>query len=258
MARILQCGSRLNTFRAIRSNTRHENQESRPGSRPLGGGGSRDLHGRNDGATSAGSATTSTAASFRRTRRPTPASTTRTTAASISAPGVPTSVKVSRRTSTSVSRAATNSPTRSATRATTTRTTSTTRTTKSTSASVTASSRSTSRSASGTGSARSQDYTFTSITISPEKGPYYKFGRLSDDFETTYVPDPKTGPGGSATTSSSATRTAIEDAGVDLSIAYVYSDDLVVGDCRRRRDGGDCDGRRSASRRPSASASDPT
>ena len=45
MARILQCGSRLNTFRAIRSITRHENQESRPGSRPLGGGGSRDTEG---------------------------------------------------------------------------------------------------------------------------------------------------------------------------------------------------------------------
>ena len=30
------------------------------------------------------------------------------------------------------------------------------------------------------------DYTFTSVTIAPEKGPYYKFGSFGDDFDGDY------------------------------------------------------------------------
>ena len=30
------------------------------------------------------------------------------------------------------------------------------------------------------------DYTFTSVTISPEKGPYYKFGSFGDEFDGDY------------------------------------------------------------------------
>ena len=49
------------------------------------------------------------------------------------------------------------------------------------------------------------DYTFTSVTISPEKGPYYKFGSFSDDFDGDYFELGYT--------------YSIEDAGVDLSVA---------------------------------------
>lgn len=60
------------------------------------------------------------------------------------------------------------------------------------------------------------DYTFTSITISPEKGPYYKFGSFSQDFDGDYIELGYT--------------YSMEDSGVDLSIALVGSDDLQVGD----------------------------
>jgi len=60
------------------------------------------------------------------------------------------------------------------------------------------------------------DYTFTSITISPEKGPYYKFGSFSDEFDGDYIEVGYT--------------YSIEDAGVDLSLALVGSDDLNVSD----------------------------
>lgn len=58
------------------------------------------------------------------------------------------------------------------------------------------------------------DYTFASITISPEKGPYYKYGTFSDDFDGDYFEIGYT--------------YSIEDAGVDLSVALVNSDDLGV------------------------------
>src|SRR6185503_16296508 len=58
------------------------------------------------------------------------------------------------------------------------------------------------------------DYTFTSVTISPEKGPYYKFGSFSDEFDGDYF--------------ELGYVYSIEDAGVDLSIATTFSDDLPV------------------------------
>jgi hypothetical protein len=60
------------------------------------------------------------------------------------------------------------------------------------------------------------DYTFTSITIAPEKGPYYKFGSFGDDFDGDYLELGYT--------------YSMEDEGVDLSIAAVFSDDLPVSD----------------------------
>ena len=60
------------------------------------------------------------------------------------------------------------------------------------------------------------DYTFTSITLSPEKGPYYKFGSFGDDFDGDYVELGYT--------------YSMEDEGIDLSIAAVFSDDLPVSD----------------------------
>ena len=60
------------------------------------------------------------------------------------------------------------------------------------------------------------DYTFTSVTISPEKGPYYKFGSFSQDFDGDYF--------------ELGYVYSIEDHGVDLSFALVQSDDLNVSD----------------------------
>ncbi|HEX6999217.1 MAG TPA: TorF family putative porin [Gammaproteobacteria bacterium] len=58
------------------------------------------------------------------------------------------------------------------------------------------------------------DYTFTSLTISPEMGPYYKFGSFGDDFDGDYI---ELGYG-------------FDFMGVDLSVALTYSDDLPVSD----------------------------
>ncbi len=60
------------------------------------------------------------------------------------------------------------------------------------------------------------DYTFTSVTISPEKGPYYKFGSFGDDFDGDYFELGYT--------------YSMEDEGLDFSIATVFSDDLPVSD----------------------------
>jgi uncharacterized protein (TIGR02001 family) len=81
------------------------------------------------------------------------------------------------------------------------------------------------------GFGNSQDYDFTSITISPEKGPYYKVGMWGGDFEENVLfPNPKTGPGGSGDYFELGYTHSLEDHGVDLSVAYIYSSDLVVGD----------------------------
>jgi Bacterial protein of unknown function (Gcw_chp) len=61
-----------------------------------------------------------------------------------------------------------------------------------------------------------QDYLFTSITIAPEKGPYYKFGSFSEDFDGDYFELGYT--------------YSMEDMGVDLSVAATFSDDLQVTD----------------------------
>jgi uncharacterized protein (TIGR02001 family) len=58
----------------------------------------------------------------------------------------------------------------------------------------------------------SQDYTFTSITVSPEKWPYFKFGSWGSDFDGDYF---ELGYG-------------FDFMGLDLSIAMTYSDDLPV------------------------------
>lgn len=60
------------------------------------------------------------------------------------------------------------------------------------------------------------DYTFTSITLSPEKGPYYKFGSFGDYFDGDYLEIGYT--------------YTMEAEGIDFSIAAVFSDDLPVSD----------------------------
>jgi len=58
------------------------------------------------------------------------------------------------------------------------------------------------------------DYTFTSITIAPEMWPYFKVGSFSDDFDGDYF--------------EMGYVYSIEEHGVDLSVAVVTSDDLIV------------------------------
>jgi uncharacterized protein (TIGR02001 family) len=70
----------------------------------------------------------------------------------------------------------------------------------------------------------SVDYDFFSVTIAPEKGPYYKLGLWGDDFETVLV-----GPAGDADYLELGYTYSMEDMGVDLSFALTFSDDLVVG-----------------------------
>jgi hypothetical protein len=60
------------------------------------------------------------------------------------------------------------------------------------------------------------DYIFSSLTIAPEKGPYYKFGSFSEDFDGDYFELGYT--------------YSVEEHGVDLSIATIFSDDLPVSD----------------------------
>jgi uncharacterized protein (TIGR02001 family) len=60
------------------------------------------------------------------------------------------------------------------------------------------------------------DYMFTSLTISPEMGPYYKLGSFSDDFDGDYIEIGYT--------------YSMEDVGVDLSVALTWSDDLYLTD----------------------------
>lgn len=57
-----------------------------------------------------------------------------------------------------------------------------------------------------------EDYTFTSVTIAPEKGPYFTFGAFGRDFDGEYF---EVGYGR-------------EVGGVDLSVALVYSDNIPV------------------------------
>jgi hypothetical protein len=69
------------------------------------------------------------------------------------------------------------------------------------------------------------DYTFTSITIAPEMWPYFKFGSFGDDFDGDYFEIGYT--------------YSIEEHGVDLSIALVTSDDLVVNNPDDGEDAGE-------------------
>jgi hypothetical protein len=58
------------------------------------------------------------------------------------------------------------------------------------------------------------DYTFTSITVAPAMGPYFKIGSFGDDFDGDYFELGYT--------------YSIEEHSVDLGIALIHSDDLPV------------------------------
>jgi hypothetical protein len=73
-----------------------------------------------------------------------------------------------------------------------------------------------------------QDYIFTSVTLAPEKGPYYKLGVWSGDIVDNVFPlFTKTGDSAGEYLEVGYTY-SIEDAGVDLSAALIYSDDLPL------------------------------
>ena len=73
----------------------------------------------------------------------------------------------------------------------------------------------------------SVDYTFTSLTISPEMGPYFKVGLWGDEFEellVTGLGDDPTKLGKEAAYVELGYAYTMEDFGVDLSIALTISD----------------------------------
>jgi hypothetical protein len=76
---------------------------------------------------------------------------------------------------------------------------------------------------------RSLDYTFTSITITPEKGPYFKLGMWGDDYEDQWqFPNLKTPAGGDGDYLEIGYVYTMEEPAVDLSVAWIHSSDLVV------------------------------
>jgi hypothetical protein len=73
-----------------------------------------------------------------------------------------------------------------------------------------------------------EDYLFTSVTLSPEVGPYYKLGIWGGDIADNVFPLlTKTGQDGGEYLEVGYTY-SIEDTGVDLSAALIYSDDLPL------------------------------
>jgi len=75
-----------------------------------------------------------------------------------------------------------------------------------------------------------QDYVFTSVTLAPEKGPYYKLGMWSGDYKKNVLfPNYKTAPSsGDANYLEVGYTYSLEDPAVDLSVALIYSPDLIV------------------------------
>lgn len=75
-----------------------------------------------------------------------------------------------------------------------------------------------------------QDYTFTSITLTPEMGPYYKYGIWGGDYEKNILfPNFKTSPAsGDGDYLEVGYTWSFEDQGIDLSAALIHSNDLIV------------------------------
>ena len=74
-----------------------------------------------------------------------------------------------------------------------------------------------------------QDYTFTSVTLTPKSGPYYKVAFWSGDYKNNIISHAKSG---ASTPSSDYIEIGydykMEDQGIDLTVAFTYSDDLVL------------------------------
>ena len=75
-----------------------------------------------------------------------------------------------------------------------------------------------------------QDYIFTSVTLTPEMGPYYKVGMWSGDYVDNILPQVKSGtddPDGIYFEIGYSYE--IEDHGIVFSAALDWSSDLIVG-----------------------------
>jgi Bacterial protein of unknown function (Gcw_chp) len=73
------------------------------------------------------------------------------------------------------------------------------------------------------------DYVFTSVTLAPEKGPYYKYGVFSGDFKDDVLPGLTKDGGSSGDYFEIGYGWSFEDQGIDLSAALTYSSNLPVG-----------------------------
>jgi len=78
------------------------------------------------------------------------------------------------------------------------------------------------------GASSSQDYTFTSITLSPEKGPYYKYGMWGGDFADNILPSITQSGTDDGDYLEVGYAWSFEEQGIDLSAALVHSSDLPV------------------------------
>jgi hypothetical protein len=76
---------------------------------------------------------------------------------------------------------------------------------------------------------RSLDYDFTSITITPPKGPYFKIGVWGDEYEELWqFPNLKSPAGGDGDYLEIGYSYTLEEPAVDLSVTWTRSSDLVV------------------------------
>jgi hypothetical protein len=80
-----------------------------------------------------------------------------------------------------------------------------------------------------------QDYVFTSVTLTPKKGPYYKLGMWSGDYNDHILPNIKTDNLRTAAVEDGdgiylelGYAYTMEEQGVVLSVALDYSPDLIV------------------------------
>jgi uncharacterized protein (TIGR02001 family) len=74
----------------------------------------------------------------------------------------------------------------------------------------------------------SQDYVFTSVTLSPEKGPYYKYGMWSGDFADNIVPGLSKHGSDDADYIEIGYTWSFEDQGIDFTAALINSSNLPV------------------------------
>jgi len=73
-----------------------------------------------------------------------------------------------------------------------------------------------------------QDYTFTSVTLSPEKGPYYKYGVWSGDFAENIIAGYSKDGTDDADYIEVGYTWSFEDQGIDFSAALIHSGNLPV------------------------------
>jgi uncharacterized protein (TIGR02001 family) len=74
----------------------------------------------------------------------------------------------------------------------------------------------------------SQDYTFTSVTLSPEKGPYYKYGVWSGDFAENIIAGYSKDGTDDADYIEVGYTWSFEDQGIDFTAALIHSGNLPV------------------------------